>query len=118
MKKVLLLEDEEMLGKMYKKYLDDAGFKTEWTKTTEKIGEIAEKQQPDFILLDNTVQGEDVTGVDLIEPLKGICPKAKIYVVSNSDDPTMKTLAKKAGADDIILKIDMSPDELVKFLKK
>lgn len=52
MKKILLVEDEKILGEMYKEKFIQAGFEVFWAFDHQKAQELAKKEKPDLIVLD------------------------------------------------------------------
>ncbi|OGJ52227.1 hypothetical protein A2335_00715 [Candidatus Peregrinibacteria bacterium RIFOXYB2_FULL_32_7] len=116
MKKILLLEDEEALGRLYKKRLDLAGYETIWTKTAEETEEIAKKFNADAVLIDHAIKGHEKSGLDITPKIKKLLPKSKLIVLSNYDQFHLEEEAKNFNVDKYLLKIETPPTELVKFL--
>lgn len=63
---------------------------------------VARKLQPDLILLDNHMPG--VQGVDAIAGLKEVAPKARILMLTVSEDVQDMATGLRAGADGYLLK--------------
>jgi two-component system nitrate/nitrite response regulator NarL len=72
-----------------------------------------ERTQPDLILLDNHLPG--VKGVDAIESLRQLAPRARILMLTVSEDAHDLQQALRAGADGYLLKT-IDADELVAAL--
>ena len=76
-----------------------------------------QRQQPDVVLLDNHLPG--VRGVDAIPALKDAAPKARILMLTVSENEADLALALQAGADGYLLKTvesDQLADTIVKVM--
>jgi len=116
MKNIILLEDEEVLGKIYKKNLEKVGHRVTWVKTTEEIEGLIDNVPADIILLDQGIAGEDRSGLDIIPMVRAVNPKAKIVMLSNYSHFQLKQKAIDAGADDYLVKIDTTPVRLIEYI--
>jgi len=116
--KIILLEDELILGKLYKKNLEKAGFNVKWINKIKNFQAIVFDFQPEVIILDNSINGENQSGMEIIPELKKILPKSRIIMLSNYSDFHLKEEALSVGADDYLVKIDTSPKKLVFYIQK
>jgi len=116
MKSILYLEDEEIIGTIYKKNLEKAGFTVVWTKTSDETLRSAEKKKYDFIALDHALK-EDVTGMDILPAIREKQPKSKIVMLSNYSQFQMEAKAKELGADGYLVKINTTPKSLIEYIK-
>lgn len=116
-KKILFLEDEEVLGRLYTKHLKGAGFAVDWIKSTLGIENKAKQSQADLIILDHSISGENRSGISLIPILKQLLPKAQIVMLSNFSSFQLSDEAFKAGAADYIVKLNMPPAALAAHIK-
>jgi len=117
MKRILLIEDEKILGEMYEEKLKDEGF--EVTLVPEAIAGLvlAKKEKPDLIILDILLPRED--GIFFLTEMKKDPEISNIPVVafSNYDNPETRKRAKELGASDYLLKTDYTPKEVVEKIK-
>lgn len=74
-----------------------------------------ERGQPDLILLDNNLPG--VKGIDAIPGLRQLAPRARILMLTVSEDSQDLQQALRAGADAYLLKT-IDADELIESLVK
>ncbi|KKP39469.1 MAG: hypothetical protein UR28_C0007G0035 [Candidatus Peregrinibacteria bacterium GW2011_GWF2_33_10] len=118
MKKILLLEDEEALGRIYKKRLDMAGYETLWTRTAEETEKVIPNFPADVILIDHAIKGHEKSGLDIVPNLRKHIPNAKLIVLSNYDKSNLQEEIKGLNIDDFLLKIETPPSQLVKYLDK
>ena len=117
-KKIIFLEDEEVLGRIYTEHLKAAGFEVKWLKTTKETEEMAKKIKADLVLLDQGIRGENKSGLDIICSLKAALPEAKIVMLSNFSHFQLEEEALKAGAIGYLVKINTPPNALVKYVNK
>ena len=116
MKKMLFLEDEEVIGKIFKKNLEKKGFIVDWAKSSKEVYELIEENSYDIVALDHKIS-EDVTGLDLIKPVRIKLPKSIIVMLSNYSEFQLGKEAKKLGADGYLVKLNTTPDSLIQYLK-
>jgi len=112
------MEDETVLGEIYKKALEEAGFEVKWEKTTKETEETAKEFKPEVILLDHGIRGEDRSGLDILPGLKKILPDTDIIMLSNYAQEQLEKATIKAGAVGYLIKIDTPPAALVKYVNK
>ena len=118
MKKIILLEDEEVLGKIYKKNMERAGYEVRWLKSTKETIAAAKKFKANLILLDHGIRGEDKSGLEIIADLKEAIPDAKIVMLSNYSHFQLEEEALEAGAIGYLVKINTPPSALVDYVDK
>lgn len=116
--KVLLLEDEEALAKLYIKKLEEAGYQTMLCKDTQCLIDCMESFRPNIAFLDHSIQGDDKSGMDVIPVLKEKNPGMKVVMLSNFSEFQIEKAAKEAGADEYLLKINTPPNVLIKVTKR
>jgi len=116
--KILGIEDEKEMAKMYLDKFVEAGFETTVAFTAEEGLEKAKKEKPDLIVLDILLPTEN--GVSFLGKLRKDSEVAATPVValSNYDEPRTKREAFALGAKDYLLKTDFTPRQLVNKIKK
>ena len=115
--KVLIIDDDEAIIGIWGTVLKKDGFEV-LSAGTGKLGlEIAQKNLPDFILLDQIIP--DMKGNDVLQQLKANPQTAAIPValVSNYSEPEMMHDAIDRGAIDYILKYQIDPQDLANKMK-
>ncbi len=117
-KKIIFLEDEIILGKLYCKKLAEAGYDVKLCKDPEELLTTQNEFDADLAFLDHALKGESTSGMDMIPALRKKKPTIQIAMLSNYSEFQMKEAAKKAGANDYLLKINMSPAKLVQYVNK
>ena len=117
MKKVIILEDEEILGKIYKKKLEEAGFEVFWKKTIVEIEELITQIKSDIVLIDHGIRGYEKSGIDIIPNVRKNIPNAKIIMLSNYSQQELQKKAIELGASAFLIKLNTPPKVLVNFLQ-
>lgn len=118
MKKILFLEDEEVLGRIYRKRLERAGYEVRWTKSVKETEEALEDFAPDAVILDHGIHDEERGGVELLPTLKKMAPHSRLIMLSNYSLYDLQEEALKMGADDYLVKINTPPEVLIAFLNR
>lgn len=123
-KTILMIEDEATLLNMYRLKFEAAGFIFLGAATGEEGITLAEREQPDLILVDlilaNKVAGGKIDGFAVLQELKSN-PKTKaipIYALTNLNQDSDVDEAFKLGADGYFVKSDLTPKELVDNAQK
>ena len=118
MKKILIIEDEKILGEMYRDRFSQAGFDVALAVSAEEGMEAVPKVKPDLILLDILLPRAN--GVGFMEWLKKQKEFSSILVVafSNYDEPTTKKEAFRLGVKDYLIKTNYTPSEIVARIKQ
>ena len=116
-KNILLVEDDPFLSNIYKKKLSQAGYKVRTVGAARPALELIKEKKPDLILLDILLSG-NLNGYVVLEKVKGTKDLKDILVVmlSNLSDPKEKDKAKDLGADEYIIKIEKTPEEVLNII--
>lgn len=118
MKKILLIEDEEVLISLLEKKIIQEGYEffiaRNGIEGLEKMREI----RPDLILLDIIMPKmgglEVMEEIQKDEELKNI----PVIIISNSGQPVEIERIKKLGAKDWLVKTEFDPQEVIKKVNK
>ncbi|UZE96439.1 two-component system response regulator NarL [Alkalimarinus alittae] len=114
---ILIVDDHPMLRKGVKQLLElEAGLDAigEANSGQEAI-DIAEKLEPDLILLDLNMKGMD--GIQTLKAMRDKDIYSRIVMFTVSDDHDDVIAALKAGADGYVLK-ETEPEELVSYIRQ
>ena len=116
-KKILIVEDEKILGEMYRDKFILAGFEIILAVSAEEGHEFLSKEKPDLILLDILLPREN--GITFLTKLRKNPETASIPVIafSNFDDSLTKKEALSLGAKDYLIKTAYTPQEIIKKIK-
>lgn len=112
-KKILLVEDEEILSQMYKDKLEEAGFRISLARNIAKAKESTKEEKPDLVILDILLPGEN--GLSFLKWLRENpnFQKVPVIVFSNFDDPETKKEAEGLGILSYVLKTSYTPSQLI-----
>lgn len=118
-KKILIIDDDPMLRKMYSKKFEIAGFEIDNAKDGEEGIIKIQEFKPDLILMD--VMMPRLDGFGVLEKLKANPELANIPVilltnVGASEQDKEKGL--KLGACEYLIKSQHSPNEIIEIVKK
>jgi two-component system OmpR family response regulator len=115
-KKILILEDDEMISEIYKKQLEKAGYSVEVVNVGTHVAESIKKEEPDLVLLDLLIPGGG--GIEILEQLQGWEGKTKKVIFSNNQDQESEKKALGLGADAFLIKANYTPSQLLTEVNK
>ncbi|MFC1613361.1 PleD family two-component system response regulator [Patescibacteria group bacterium] len=112
-KKILLIEDDPFLSRMYVKKFIDVGCEIITAFDGRKGLALAKKEHPDLVLLDLILP--EIDGYEVLNELKKNMATASINVVILSNFFQKKDIERclKAGAKDYLIKTHCMPSEVV-----
>ena len=112
-KKILLIEDEEILINLLQRKLTQEGYEVSAARNGEEGIKLMRETMPDIVLLDIVMPkmgGFEVMGMmQKDKELKNI----PVIIVSNSGQPVEIDKARKLGAKDWLIKTEFDPQEVV-----
>ena len=118
MKKIIIIEDEEVLLELLQKKLIQEGYQVDAARDGQEGLKKIKEDKPDLILLDIVMPKmggfEVIKQVNQDEGLKNI----PIIIISNSGQPVELDRAKELGVRDWLIKTDFDPEEVVTKVKK
>lgn len=115
--KILIIDDEESVLKMYKIAFDQTGFESVLASNGPDGIEIAKTQNPKLILLD--ILMPEVNGLDVLKELKQD-EKTKnipVYLLTNIQEGGVTEQAMKLGAEKYFMKAEYEPLKLAEAIK-
>jgi DNA-binding response OmpR family regulator len=109
---IVLVEDDEDIGRLIRLHLEKAGFATRWFRSATSVIAEAESQLPVLFLLDLMLPGVD--GFQLCRSIRnhGVLRTLPIIVLTASAGQSDRKLAFESGADDYVTK-PFSPADLI-----
>ncbi len=120
MKRIILVEDEEIILDLLEKKLSNKGYKLitarDGVEGLKKIKEANPK--PDIIVTDILMPKMD--GLEMMEEISKIerLKSIPIIVISNSGQPVELDKAKRLGAKDWLIKTEFDPNEVINKIEK
>jgi two-component system, OmpR family, copper resistance phosphate regulon response regulator CusR len=116
--RILLVEDDDKLGVIYREHLERSGLDVKLSKDGEVALSDAKSFEPDLILLDIMIPKLD--GYDTLEALR-LDPDTKhtkIIILSALDATAYQQKGKELGADDYMIKAQSTIDDIVNRVKQ
>jgi len=118
MTSVLIIDDHPIVLQGCRRMLEDAGVETVLEAGDPTSGyRLYRRHHPDVVIVDLTMQGNRLGGLDVIRRMHSHDPRTRILVFSMHSDPIIAARALEAGATGYVLK-DTSSHELMKAFEK
>src|SRR3990167_25787 len=116
MAKILFIEDDTQLVKLYQSILEDNGFEVMTAQTGDSGLQLALKEKPDAIILDIMLPG-GLNGFDVLEQLKqdDRLKQVPVFILTNLDSE--EKVAREIGATEYIIKAHVDPKQVVQKIK-
>lgn len=117
MPKVLIIEDDPLIHRLYKKTFELENYEVELADNGLAGLEIIPNFQPDVILLD--IMMPTMNGVEFLSKLKADPATAKtpVVVLTNVSDTNVAHMALSKGAALCLIKSQTDPDDVVAAVK-
>ena len=118
MKKILIIEDEELLYNLLRKKLTTEGYDVSVSEDGQKGLDSMRRNAPDLVLLDIVMPNKN--GFEVMEEMKKDerLKNIPVIIISNSGQPVEIDRAKNSGAKDWLIKTEFEPLEVIKKVKK
>jgi len=112
--KILVIDDEEVVGKSCARILEPAGYQVEYETSPKKGLEKIESGAYDLVLLD--LRMPEMDGIEVLKKIKEKRPETEVVIITafSSVDTAVETL--KLGAKDYVPK-PFTPEELQEVVK-
>lgn len=118
-KKIMLIEDEEVLSSLLKRKLEEGGYEVIVAYDGEEGLAIMKKQRPDLVLLDIVMP--KMGGFEVMEEMNKVpglnLKRLPVIIVSNSGQPVEIDKAQELGIRDYLIKTQFDPQEVVDKVK-
>ncbi len=117
-KQVLVIEDERFIGELYKRALENAGYRVDIILDGQQGLDAALTDVYDIILLDIMVP--QILGIDILKRLRTEKPdlKAKVIITTNLQQDEAARADIEKSADGYLIKAEITPRQLVTFLSQ
>ncbi len=117
MAKILIIEDDPLMSRMYKKIFEFEKYEVETATDGEEGLKKASLSKPTLILLD--IMMPKMNGIQVLEKLKAdpSLKKIPVIILTNLSGQTDAETALKLGAVKYIVKSEYKPEEVVKTVK-
>ncbi len=117
-KKILIIEDEEIMYGLLERKLSGEGYEVRVAKDGVKGLEMIKQEKPNLILLDIIMP--KMGGFEVMEEVRKDKELSEIpmIIISNSGQPVELDRAKKLGVKDWLIKTEFDPQEVIEKVKK
>lgn len=115
-KTILLIEDDNVIGKNLESFLSDAGFRVELVTQGDVGLKKALAANYDLLLLD--IWLPKVNGFEILQALADQGLRVLVLILSNSGQPVEIDKALKLGVKDYLVKANFTPEEVLQKIKK
>lgn len=117
-KKILIVEDDPLLVKMYNAKFENEGFIVFTADDGVSGLDLALKEKPDFIVLD--IMMPQMSGLDLLENLRkdAAGKNIPVLILTNLSGADEEKKAKDLGVKEYLLKTNLTPGEIAEKVKK
>ena len=112
-KKILLVEDEELLINLLQRKLAEAGYSVFLARNGEDGLKLMRQNPPDIVLLDIIMP--KMGGFEVLEEMAKdeSLKKIPVIIISNSGQPVEIDRAKRFGVKDWLIKTEFDPEEVL-----
>ena len=100
--RILLAEDDEMIGDAIVQALRDAAYAADWVRDAESATGARWGREHDVVLLDLKLPQRD--GIDVLRSLRAGGSKAPVIILTARDSVEDRIVGLDAGADDYLVK--------------
>jgi DNA-binding response OmpR family regulator len=105
--KVLIVDDNERMRRMLKRFIRDQVDECIECEDGSEALESYRQHNPDLVVMD--VKMKDVDGLKATKEIKTAFPGAQVVIVSQWDSPALRISAREAGATTYITKANLLP---------
>jgi CheY-like chemotaxis protein len=116
MAKILLIEDDKLMIKLYVGVFQDEGFEVLTAENGLDGLDLARKEQPDLILLDILMRG--LNGISVLDAIKHDNRLKSIPVIMLTNLSTEEMISLLKGASEYLVKAKTDPKDIVEVVKK
>lgn len=117
MKRVLLVEDNDFIRKMYLMKLGKSdSIEVLEAQDGPTALEVYQASKPDLILLD--IMMPKMSGLEVLEELHKRGSEVPVIILSNVMSAETREVANKYGVVDYIIKSDLTPSQVLEKIKK
>lgn len=100
--RILLVEDDHMIGEAVSVALKDAAYAVDWVKDGENAGSTLEYGEHDVVLLDLSLPKRD--GLEVLRRLRQTGNKIPVIIITARDGVEDRIIGLDLGADDYLVK--------------
>jgi DNA-binding response OmpR family regulator len=117
-KKIILIEDDDLIRELYVEEFNTEGLHTEGYATGKAGLEAIKRNKYDLLLLDMMLP--DTNGLLILKELKSdqATKDLKVVILTNLGQETVQSEAMQLGALGYLIKLSYTPDEIIQEIRK
>lgn len=117
MRKILIIEDDDILQRMYQRKLRSEGYEVVEARDGKTGLTLAKSEMPDLILLDIILPG-GLNGFDILEQLRQDPQTKDIAVLALTNLESEEKIATELGVSRYLVKANTKPDQVLLEINK
>jgi DNA-binding response OmpR family regulator len=114
--KVLLVEDDETLGKIYLKALERLGYKVCLVQEGKKAIKVSSEKKFGLVILDLMLP--DISGIDILKDLRKKKNRIEVIVLTNVMNENILNECRKLSVTGLLSKSDFTPFQIVDYIEQ
>jgi two-component system alkaline phosphatase synthesis response regulator PhoP len=114
--RILLIEDEKEINRLYQEVLSSGGFQVITSFDGEDGYEKAKNEAWDILLLDIMLPNKDGLQVLSQISVEGLLKDKKVVILSNIENNEVKKQSQELGAVKYLIKSELKPSELLEIV--
>jgi DNA-binding response OmpR family regulator len=115
--KVLIIEDDQLLGELLKETLKKSQYEVEWAEDGVRGMQQIKEFQPDLILLDIAMPRMDGYEVLSAKAKDATMKDIPVIIISNSGEPVEISRVLPLGVTDYLVKVQLTPEEVLEKVR-
>lgn len=118
MAKILIIEDDPYVQRMYQRMFSHEEYEIFLASTGADGLQLASEKKPDLILLDIMLQ--DINGIEVLKKIRAKVEtkSTKVIVLSNVGEESTKKQAMSLGVIAYMIKADFEPQQVIEAVSK
>jgi CheY-like chemotaxis protein len=118
MKRMLIIEDDQLVGSIYRHKFQSEGFRSNWRADGEAGWKAVRTMRPDVVILDLMLP--KLNGVEVLKRIRATPEwrELPVIVLSNAYFRNLIQDAWQAGADNCLVKANCTPKQLLEVVQK
>ena len=103
--RILVVDDSPKVRRTVREIVESAGARVQECSDGDEVLEAFERFVPDWVFMD--VRMARIDGLEATRLLKKVHPEARVVIVTEIDQPDLRTGAREAGAERFVAKTDL-----------
>lgn len=114
--RILIIEDEEILSKIYSDIFSREGYKVLTSKNGKSAINKYSENTVDLIFIDLMLP--DLSGLDILEYIRSKDKNIKVIILTNISNENIRNEVEKLGISKFLVKSEYTPNQLLSILEE